>query len=210
MDVVADRPLRRRDLLTKSIIDKVAAGLLLVLLSPLLLAIAIAIAWDSPGPVIFCQRRSGWGGASFTIFKFRTMRHEPHMAPMFQTARNDPRCTRVGHFLRRTSLDELPQLWNVLRGDMSLVGPRPHAELLHENSRIACTIVANYAQRHRVKPGLTGWAQINGSRGAIRTTDALRRRVAYDLYYIEHWSVWLDLKIVAATPLAILTGENAY
>jgi putative colanic acid biosynthesis UDP-glucose lipid carrier transferase len=132
------------------------------------------------------------------------------MAPMFQTARNDPRCTRVGHFLRRTSLDELPQLWNVLRGDMSLVGPRPHAELLHENSRIACTIVANYAQRHRVKPGLTGWAQINGSRGAIRTTDALRRRVAYDLYYIEHWSVWLDLKIVAATPLAILTGENAY
>jgi Undecaprenyl-phosphate glucose phosphotransferase len=210
MDVVADRPLRRRDLVTKSIIDKVVAALFLIALSPFLLVIAMAIAWDSPGPVIFRQRRSGWGGVSFTIFKLRTMRHEPHAVSMYQTARNDPRCTRIGRFLRRTSLDELPQLWNVLRGDMSLVGPRPHAEMLHKDNQIACTIVANYAQRHRVKPGLTGWAQINGSRGAIRTPEALRRRIAYDLYYIEHWSVWLDLKILAATPLAMLTGENAY
>jgi lipopolysaccharide/colanic/teichoic acid biosynthesis glycosyltransferase len=129
---------------------------------------------------------------------------------MHQTIRDDPRCTKVGFVLRRTSLDELPQLWNVLRGDMSLVGPRPHAETLHRADRTGRIVVADYAQRHRVKPGLTGWAQINGSRGAIKTPEALRQRVAYDLYYIEHWSVWLDLKILASTPLAILTGENAY
>lgn len=210
MDVLADRPLRRGDLLTKSIIDKIGASMLLIVLSPLLILIAMAIACESSGPIIFRQRRCGWGGAPFTIFKFRSMFHEPRSAPMHQTIRDDPRCTKVGFVLRRTSLDELPQLWNVLRGDMSLVGPRPHAETLHRADRTGRIVVADYAQRHRVKPGLTGWAQINGSRGAIKTPEALRQRVAYDLYYIEHWSVWLDLKILASTPLAILTGENAY
>ncbi len=210
MSVVADRPLKHWDLITKAAIDKVGAIILLILIAPVMLFVALAVACDSPGPVIFRQRRSGWGGRVFTIYKFRTMRHEAHAVAGSQTVRNDPRCTRVGAFLRRNSIDEIPQLWNVLRGEMSLIGPRPHADLLHATERAGCTVVAEYAQRHRVKPGLTGWAQIHGSRGAIPTPEALRRRIAYDLYYIDNWSLWLDLVILIRTPWVLLKGENAY
>ena len=208
MSVVADRPIKRWDLLAKMLVDKVGALLLLALLAPLLLAVALAVAASGPGPVIFRQTRSGWCGRDFVIFKFRTM-HTGPAASGGQTRRGDPRCTRVGRLLRASSLDELPQLWNVLRGDMSLVGPRPHAAALHDIDRAGREIVAEYAQRHRVKPGLTGWAQVNGARGATHSLAQMRRRVDYDLYYIENWSLLLDLKILLKTPLCA-GGENAF
>ena len=210
LTLVADRPLRPRDLLLKSIFDRCGAAILLILMAPMLLAVALSVLLDTPGPVIFRQDRTGRCGRLFTVYKFRTMRHVPGQAPRAQTMRRDPRCTAVGSFLRRTSLDELPQLWNVLRGDMSLVGPRPHADHLHARERSSCSLMAEYAQRHRVKPGLTGWAQVHGLRGAADTPEKLRQRLELDLYYIEHWSIWLDLKILMRTPLAILSAENAY
>jgi putative colanic acid biosynthesis UDP-glucose lipid carrier transferase len=208
--VVADRPLQRWDLISKAVIDRAGAALLLIILAPFLLGVALAIALESPGPVIFRQLRCGWGGRSFTIYKFRTMRLPEDDAVFRQATRHDPRCTRVGAFLRRTSLDELPQLLNVLLGTMSLVGPRPHAEAGDEEFRAACQIVSEYAQRQRVKPGITGWAQIHGLRGAVRSAEQMRRRVQFDLYYIDHWSVWLDLEILACTPWSVLRAENAY
>ncbi len=209
MAVVADRPIKRWNLLLKTVLDKVGAILLLVLLAPLLLAAGLAVGLTSPGPIIFRQRRQGWCGQDFVVFKFRTMHVEEPGARRFQTQRDDARCTRVGRVLRRSSLDELPQLWNVLRGEMSLVGPRPHAASLHDIDRAGREVVAEYAQRHRVKPGITGWAQVHGARGATATLDDLRRRVDYDLFYIENWSLWLDLLILLRTPLA-LVGENAF
>ncbi len=208
MTVVADRPIKHWDLLAKTLIDKAGALLLLIMLAPLLLGVALAVVASSPGPIIFRQTRRGWCGRDFVIWKFRTMRAD-HGAPSGQTVRRDPRCTRVGRTLRKYSLDELPQLWNVLRGDMSLVGPRPHAEALHDIDRAGREIVAEYAQRHRVKPGLTGWAQINGARGATTTAAQLRRRVDLDLHYIENWSLLLDLEILLKTPLC-MSGENAF
>ncbi len=208
MTVVADRPIKHWDLIAKTIIDKTGAAVLLAVFSVVLVASALAVAATSPGPVIFRQTRRGWCGRDFVILKFRTMRTDHGAAPG-QTARNDARCTRVGDFLRRHSLDELPQLWNVLRGDMSLVGPRPHAESLHDIDRAGREIVAEYAQRHRVKPGLTGLAQVNGARGAMTNFAQLRRRVDYDLYYIENWSLLLDIKILLRTLLS-LSGENAF
>jgi len=210
ISVVADRPLDRWDLFAKWLIDKVGAVMLLIITCPIMSLAAIAVACDSPGPVLFRQRRSGWSGRLFTINKFRTMRHEPSLHENRQTIRNDQRLTRTGAFLRRSSFDELPQLWNVLRGDMSLVGPRPHADILHASERAGCTIVAEYAQRQRMKPGLTGWAQIHGARGGAHTAELLRRRIAYDLYYIDHWSIGLDLLILVRTPWALFRGDNAY
>lgn len=210
MTVVADRPLKPWDILAKAVFDKLGAVLLLILLSPLLLAVMIAVGLTSPGPIIFRQDRQGWCSRSFVVFKFRTMRAADMSAPpLFQTLRHDARCTRVGRVLRCCSLDELPQLWNVLRGEMSLVGPRPHADNLHDFDRAGREIVADYAQRHRVKPGITGWAQVHGARGATATLEQLRRRVAYDLYYIENWSLLLDLRILLRTPFC-MTGENAF
>jgi Undecaprenyl-phosphate glucose phosphotransferase len=208
MRVVADRPIKRWDLLIKTAMDKIGALVVLLALLPLMLAIATAVATTSRGPVIFCQRRRGWSGRQFVIYKFRTMIAADNLC-LQQTRRGDPRCTRVGRILRRCSLDELPQLWNVLRGDMSLVGPRPHAEVLHDIDRAGREIVAEYAQRHRVKPGLTGWAQVNGARGATASSAQMQRRVLYDLYYIENWSLWLDVQILARTPLCLI-GENAF
>jgi putative colanic acid biosynthesis UDP-glucose lipid carrier transferase len=208
--VVADRPLQRWDLVLKAILDRVGASVLMMLAGPLFLAAAIAIACDSPGPLIFRQARSGWGGRPFTVYKFRTMRHRPEVALQRQTVRNDPRFTRVGAFLRRSSLDELPQLWNVMCGDMSLVGPRPHAEIFHVRDPTTRAVVEDYAQRQRVKPGMTGWAQIHGLRGALDTDEQLRQRIKLDLYYIDHWSIWLDIKILARTPGVVLAAENAY
>lgn len=210
LSVMSDRPLKRWDLVMKSALDVIGAALILTIASPLMLAAALAITLEGSGPVIFRQTRSGWSGGEFTLFKFRTMRQCDGNTNPQQTRRNDPRCTKVGLFLRRTSLDELPQLLNVLRGDMSLVGPRPHAQCLHDDAATGWSIVAEYAQRHRVKPGLTGWAQVNGLRGAIRTPEQMRKRIDHDLYYIHHWSIWLDLKILARTPLAVALAENAF
>ena len=173
------------------------------------MAIAVAIAIDSPGPVIFRQRRNGWAGCSFVIFKFRTMRANDCGLDR-QATRRDPRCTRVGNFLRRTSLDELPQLLNVLLGDMSLVGPRPHVDALHTAQIVGQRIVAEYAQRYRVRPGLTGWAQINAYRGTARNAEEFRRRVEHDLFYIENWSLLFDARILLATPFVVMKGVNAF
>ena len=208
--IVTDRPIAAWGSVQKSILDLFGAILLLIIMSPFMLAAALAIVLEGSGPIIFRQRRNGWSGRPFTIYKFRTMRCLSAGGTALQTEKNDPRCTRVGAFLRRTSIDELPQLWNVVRGEMSLVGPRPHVDSLHRNQRDGCQLIAEYAQRQRVKPGLTGWAQIHGLRGAVRTTAQMRRRVQYDLYYIEHWSIWLDLQILARTPLCVLSTENAF
>ena len=177
-------------------------------LSPVLIAAALMIKLDSPGPVLFRQRRYGFNNNPITVFKFRTMRHDQaddRLVP--QARRNDPRVTRVGAFLRRTSLDELPQLINVLRSEMSLVGPRPHA--VAHNEQYA-HVIDDYLSRHRVKPGITGWAQVNGLRGETDTPDKMRRRVQYDLYYIDNWSLYLDFKILALTPFVGLVHKNAY
>jgi len=209
MAVVANRPIRAWNLLAKLLFDKLLSAVLLAIAAPIMLVIAAAIAIESPGPVIFRQRRSGWAGRSFVLFKFRTMRVGQH-GPVRQTRRRDPRCTRVGVFLRRTSLDELPQLINVLLGDMSLVGPRPHVDTLHADEIVSHAVVAEYAQRYRVKPGMTGWAQVNGYRGATTTAEQLRRRVEHDLFYIENWSLLFDIRILALTPYTVLFGENAF
>lgn len=202
------RPLTETDLLVKAVEDKVLSALLLILLSPLMLAIALAIKLDSRGPVFFRQRRAGFNNDSFKVLKFRTMREGADAGgEVPQAQRNDSRVTRLGAFLRRTSLDELPQLINVLRGEMSLVGPRPHAV---EHGSVYSELIEEYLTRQRVKPGITGWAQIHGWRGATETPDKMRKRVEYDLWYIDNWSVALDLRILLLTPFTGLVNENAY
>ena len=211
MMLLSERPLRRWQLLAKELEDKLLAGALVVLLAPLLALIALAIRLESPGPVIFSQRRHGWNNTEFTILKFRTMRWQPGEAgALRQTARRDERLTRVGAFLRRSSLDELPQLFNVLRGEMSVVGPRPHAVAMRTEERLGQEIIAEYAHRHRVKPGITGWAQVNGHRGATHRAEQLRKRVEHDLFYIENWSLAFDLKILALTGLRCFVDPNAF
>jgi exopolysaccharide biosynthesis polyprenyl glycosylphosphotransferase len=210
MRLLVDHPLNRNDLLTKAIMDRVGAVVLLALASPLLAAVALAVLLETEGPIIFRQSRSGCCGKPFNVYKFRTMKHESSDALVHQTVRGDSRFTRIGALLRKTSLDELPQLWNVLVGQMSLVGPRPHADGLHSREREAKFLLDDYAQRQRVKPGLTGWAQVHGLRGAADTPEKLRLRIEMDLYYIEHWTIWLDLRIIARTPWAVLSTENAF
>ena len=203
-----ERPLSGWSLVVKAVEDRVLSAVALVVFAPLLLAIALAIRLDGPGPVLFRQKRYGFANNEFTVFKFRTMRHRPAEEPdVPQARRQDPRITRVGAFLRRTSLDELPQLINVLRGDMSLVGPRPHA--VAHNVQYA-QIIDDYLSRHRVKPGITGWAQINGLRGETDTPEKMRARVEHDLYYIDNWSLMLDIKILLLTPLRGFVNKNAY
>lgn len=190
-------------------LDRLLALLIMALLAPLALAIAAAIALDSPGPVLFRQCRDGLRGSRFTILKFRTMHWRKPGQPIGQTLRHDARITRVGRFLRASSLDELPQLWNVLRGEMALVGPRPHAHELHQGmSKLLAGAI--YTARLAVKPGMTGWAQIKGARGAIETEAQFTERMWLDLYYVAHRSLWLDLRILLATPLAVLRAENAF
>lgn len=212
LTLIAEPPIRRVGAIAKAFEDYVLGALLVLLLSPLLALIAIAVRLDSPGPVLFRQPRHAWNNAEFGIFKFRTMRWDPQgtQRPLQQTRRDDPRITRVGRFLRRTSLDELPQLFNVLRGEMSLVGPRPHAVDMRTEQQLCSEIVETYAQRHRVKPGLTGLAQVRGYRGATHTTEQLRRRIEADLEYVEHWSPWLDLQILLRTAWIVIRGHNAY
>ena len=188
-------------------IDIVVAGTALLLLAPLFLMTAIAIKLDSPGPVVFRQRRSGFNGRQFQIMKFRTMSVQEDGETVVQAKPNDSRVTRVGNWLRRTSIDELPQLFNVLQGNMSIIGPRPHA-LAHDSE--FSELVANYAYRHHVKPGITGWAQVNGFRGQTCTVADIEKRLELDLWYIDNWSLALDFKIALMTVIEIVQGENAY
>ena len=191
----------------KEIFDRVFAAMVVILLSPLFIAIALAIRIDSPGPILFQQPRLGLNGQRFKVLKFRSMRIHQEAGQVTQATRDDPRITTIGRFLRRTSLDELPQFINVLMGDMSVVGPRPHA-LPHND--LYKNKLAMYMQRHRVKPGITGWAQINGHRGETDTDEKMAHRVQFDLYYIQHWSFWMDLKIIVWTAAKGWTSHNAY
>jgi len=195
--------------LLKRLIDVGFSLAALIVLAPALCAIAVAIRLDSPGPVFFKQRRHGYLNEEVLVWKFRSMRTEASdFAAARQVTKDDDRVTKVGGFLRRTSLDELPQLWNVIRGEMSLVGPRPHAIGMLTGGAEASKLVESYAHRHRMKPGLTGWAAVNGSRGPVDTPEAVRRRVSLDLEYVERQSVWLDLAIMART-LPCVLGDSA-
>lgn len=197
-------------LAVKDALDRTIAGLFIVLLAPLLLLIAVAIRLDSSGPALFVQRRHGLNGQVFTIRKFRTMRWSSGSDDgRIQTERGDCRVTRMGGWLRCTSLDELPQLWNILNGTMSLVGPRPHPVAMCTEGRLCEDIDPAYAERHRVKPGLTGLAQINGHRGATQTAAQLRARLADDLRYIETWSLLLDIRIILMTPIRLVVHRDA-
>ena len=188
--------------------DKVLGTFFLFASLPLLAAIALGVRLESPGPVIFKQRRHGWDGKPFTIYKFRTMRtHREPNGQLTQARKDDDRFTMLGRWLRRTSLDELPQLVNVLQGRMSLVGPRPHAI---EHNEFFSQHIQGYMRRHRVKPGITGWAQINDLRGETQTIEEMSRRVKHDMYYIEHWSLWFDLRIILTTILKLFFSRKAW
>lgn len=208
---IADKPMTGWSSLFKRLSDLLLASIAMVLLAPLLALVALLVKLDSPGPALFRQKRHGFNHNLFDIYKFRTMRAEAtdHSAEKLVT-KDDERVTKLGRFLRRTSIDELPQLWNVLRGDMSLVGPRPHALSAKAEDQLYDVAVAEYAERHRVKPGITGWAQVNGWRGETDTVEKIQKRVEHDLYYIEHWSLWLDVWILVLTAVKIFTGKNAY
>ncbi|HWA42731.1 MAG TPA: undecaprenyl-phosphate glucose phosphotransferase [Hypericibacter adhaerens] len=206
-----DRPLSDWKWVRKEIEDRFLAAIILLLIAPLLGAVALAVKIDSPGPVFFRQRRYGYNNQMIEVFKFRTMYHDQCDAAGEKVVkRGDSRVTRLGGFLRKTSLDELPQIINVLRGEMSIVGPRPHQAALKIDNRYYDEIVAEYAARHRVRPGITGWAQVNGWRGEIDTVEKAVKRVEHDLYYIDNWSVLLDFKILLLTVVAVLKRENAY
>jgi exopolysaccharide biosynthesis polyprenyl glycosylphosphotransferase len=206
-----ERPIRDWDLWAKRALDVTLAGGALVLISPLMLLIALAIRIESRGPIIFRQIRGGMNGNTFELWKFRSMyADKADLDATVQTSKHDPRVTPVGRFIRRTSLDELPQLFNVLFGSMSLVGPRPHALNTRAQGRELEEVVDYYASRHRVKPGITGWAQVNGFRGELDTFDKVRQRVDLDLAYIEKWSLWLDVKILLRTFLLIVHDPRAY
>jgi Undecaprenyl-phosphate glucose phosphotransferase len=197
-----------RRLLLKRLQDLVLGCAALLVAAPIMAAVAIAVRLDSPGPILFRQRRHGFNNELITVWKFRSMRHErADVDATQQVCACDERVTRVGRFIRKTSLDELPQLINVLRGEMSLVGPRPHPIKMKTGAEESSRLVAEYAWRHRMKPGMTGWAQINGSRGPVDTPEAVRTRVALDIDYIERQSFWLDLYILAMT-LPTLLGDR--
>jgi Undecaprenyl-phosphate glucose phosphotransferase len=205
------RPIREPQRILKGAIDRCLAGIALLVLSPLLIVVSILIKLGSPGPVLFRQPRQGLGDTLFDVYKFRTMYTDRgDTRGQQQTKRDDPRVTPIGALLRRSSIDELPQLLNVLRGEMSLVGPRPHTPHMLVGDKRIFDIIDEYSFRHRVKPGITGLAQINGYRGAVDTPEHLRTRIDYDLYYIDHWSLWLDLKIIFRTAFICFSGANAY
>lgn len=195
----------------KAVLDRTFAAIALLLSAPLLAVIALLIKLDSPGPVLYQQKRHGLGGRVIEVLKFRTMyvqRCDPPHAPIIQARRSDPRVTRVGRVLRRHNLDELPQLWNVLLGSMSLVGPRPHPLSLDEQFAAA---TSGYATRYRVRPGITGWAQINGCRGETETAEKMARRVEHDIHYVENWSLLLDLRILVLTAVSMVRrADDAY
>ncbi len=204
---LSETPLTGTRLVLKTLEDFVLSALILLLIAPLLVLIAIAIKIDSPGPVFFRQKRMGWNGRIFRIWKFRSMVvHQPKDGVIKQAEKNDPRITRVGAFIRRTSLDELPQVFNVLMGEMSLVGPRPHA-IQHDEEY--SRRIADYFARHNIKPGITGLAQVRGFRGETRDIEQMIQRIESDIEYINNWSLWLDLSILVRTT-AVFTGKHAY
>ena len=206
-----DRPIANWDTLSKWLFDKLIGGFALVLLGPLMAAVAIAIKLDSSGSVLFRQKRYGFNNELIEVYKFRSMYADRcDVAAAKLVSKDDPRVTRVGRFIRKTSLDELPQLFNVLLGNLSLVGPRPHAVQAKAGGELYDEAVDGYFARHKVKPGITGWAQINGWRGETDTREKIEKRVEHDLFYIENWSVFLDLYILLKTPLSLLKTENAY
>lgn len=210
---VFDRPIADWDIVVKWLFDKIVGTLALIALSPVLLITAIAVKLDSKGPVLFRQKRYGFNNEQIEVFKFRSLYHEMQDVTASKlVTKDDPRVTRVGRFIRKTSIDELPQLFNVVfKGNLSLVGPRPHVVHGKADNRAYEQVVDGYFARHRVKPGITGWAQIHGWRGETDTEDKIQRRVEHDLYYIENWSVMLDLYILYKTPISLLTkSENAY
>ena len=205
---VMETPLSGWNVLWKSIEDRVLALITVIVFFPVMVAVAIAIKIEDPGPVFFRQKRFGFNNKAFYIYKFRSMYYNrPPESTTVQAVRDDPRITKVGRFIRRTSLDEFPQLFNVLNGTMSLVGPRPHA--VDHNEEYSKKI-GGYFARHRVKPGMTGWAQVNGWRGETETLDKMEARVRHDIYYAENWSILFDLKILAMTVYVILLGKNAH
>jgi Undecaprenyl-phosphate glucose phosphotransferase len=204
---VKPKPIRDWGYAMKLGLDYLLGAVSLVVFAPLMLAVALAIKLESRGPVFFKQRRHGYNHRLIHVYKFRTMRVAEDGTVVVQARKDDDRVTRVGKFLRRTSIDELPQLFNVLKGEMSLVGPRPHAVA---HNQLYCERLERYANRHCVKPGMTGWAQIHGFRGPTEDPEKMRKRVQMDLYYIENWSILLDLKIIALTPFVGFVHRNAF
>lgn len=207
MLVVAETPFLGISQALKRIMDIVISTILLIALAPVLLGVSIAVKLSSPGPIIFKQKRYGVGGKEIDVYKFRSMKMTLPSAEVKQATQDDDRITRVGRFIRRTSLDELPQFVNVLQGTMSIVGPRPHASQHNELYR---KLIPGYMLRHKVKPGITGWAQVNGLRGETETVDKMRKRIRYDLVYISHWSVAFDMRIILKTALLVFKDSNAY
>ena len=208
---IFDKPINDWDSVAKRAFDIVFSLLGIIVLSPIMLMTAIAIKLDSKGPVLFKQKRHGFNNEVIEVYKFRSM-YADRSDPSAKQAvtKGDPRVTRVGRFIRKTSIDELPQFFNALFGSLSLVGPRPHAVAAQTHNLLYNEVVDGYFARHRVKPGVTGWAQINGWRGEMDTDEKIKMRTEYDLYYIENWSLWFDLKILFLTPVRLLNTENAY
>ena len=208
---IFDKPITEWDSVAKRAFDIVFSLLGIILLSPVMVATAIAIKLDSKGPVFFKQKRHGFNNEVIEVFKFRSMYTDKSDPTAKQAVtKNDPRVTRVGRFIRKTSIDELPQFFNTLMGSLSLVGPRPHAVAAQSHNLLYTEVVDGYFARHKVKPGVTGWAQINGWRGEMDTDEKIRKRNEFDLYYIENWSLWFDLKILLLTPIRLFNTENAY
>ena len=211
LDVV-DRPVRDWDAIAKSLFDRIVGFVCLVVAAPVMLIVALAIRLDSRGPILFRQQRHGFNNEPVDVYKFRSLYVDQlDFDASRAVTREDPRVTRVGRWIRKTSLDELPQLFNVVfKGDMSLVGPRPHALRGSAENRLYDDVVDGYFARHRVIPGITGWAQINGWRGETDTAEKIQKRVDCDLYYIENWSIGLDLYILVATLFAVFKTQDAY
>lgn len=206
-----DKPIAGWGTIAKWLFDKVVGLVALILLAPVFAIVAVAIKLDSKGPVLFRQKRYGFNNEMIEVFKFRSMYSDRCDAAASKlVTKDDPRVTRVGRIIRKSSLDELPQLLNVLRGDLSLVGPRPHAAQAKAGTQLYDEVVDGYFARHKVKPGITGWAQINGWRGETDTEEKILKRVEHDLYYIENWSVFFDLYILLRTPICLIKTENAY
>jgi len=206
-----DKPIADWGRISKWLFDKVIATIAIILLAPVMAAVALAVKLDSKGPALFRQKRYGFNNELIEVLKFRSMYTDRCDAQATRlVTKEDPRVTRVGRFIRKTSLDELPQLVNVLKGELSLVGPRPHAVKAKAADRLYDEVVEGYFARHKVKPGITGWAQVNGWRGETDTPEKIQKRVEHDIYYIENWSLMLDVYILFKTPFALLKTENAY
>ena len=204
---ICETPFTGTNDLVKRVSDIVIASIILLLISPILLALALGVKLSSPGPIIFRQRRNGLDGEEIIVYKFRSMKAQDNGPVVRQATKNDPRITHFGAFIRRTSLDELPQFFNVLQGRMSIVGPRPHAVAHNEEYR---RLIKAYMVRHKVKPGITGWAQVNGYRGETDTIEKMQARVEYDLEYLRNWSLGLDLQIIVRTIRLVFFDRNAY